>query len=75
MEPLMATASVTGEVLGTPNAAMKELLGKGGPTLFRPWATFQDLSTSPRRAARRPQRPKRPRAGRKAGLTRQRRAR
>ena len=34
MEPIMVTASVTGEVLGTPNAKMKELLAKGGPKLF-----------------------------------------
>ena len=37
MEPLMATASLTGEVLGTPNAKMKELLAQGGPLLFTPW--------------------------------------
>ena len=37
MAPLMATASVTGEVLGTPNVKMKEELAKGGPTLFTPW--------------------------------------
>jgi quinol monooxygenase YgiN len=42
MAPLMATASVTGEVLGTPNAAMKQELAKGGPTLFTPWMTMQD---------------------------------
>ena len=42
MEPLMATASVTGEVLGTPNANMKELLAKGGPKLFTPWMALQD---------------------------------
>jgi quinol monooxygenase YgiN len=42
MEPLMATASVTGEVLGTPNAKMKELLAKGGPQLFTPWMALQD---------------------------------
>ena len=42
MEPIMATASVTGEVLGTPNAKMKELLGKGGPKLFTPWLALQD---------------------------------
>ena len=42
MEPLLATASVTGEVLGTPNAKMKELLGKGGPKLFTPWMALQD---------------------------------
>jgi quinol monooxygenase YgiN len=37
MAPIMATASVTGEVLGTPNAKMKEQLGKGEPKLFTPW--------------------------------------
>jgi quinol monooxygenase YgiN len=42
MAPLMATASVTGEVLGTPNAKMKEELAKGGPILFTPWIAFQD---------------------------------
>jgi hypothetical protein len=38
----MATASVTGEVLGTPNAKMKELLEHGGPKLFTPWLALQD---------------------------------
>ena len=42
MGPIMATASVTGEVLGTPNAKMKEQLGKGGPKLFTPWMALQD---------------------------------
>ena len=42
MEPILATASVTGEVLGTPNAKMKEMLGKGVPKLFTPWMTMQD---------------------------------
>ena len=42
MEPIMATASVTGEVLGTPNAKMKEQLAKGGPKLFTPWMALQD---------------------------------
>jgi hypothetical protein len=42
MEPLMATASVTGEVLGTPNADMKVQLAKGGPKLFTPWIALQD---------------------------------
>ena len=37
MAPIMATASVTGEVLGTPNATMKKQLGKGEPKLFTPW--------------------------------------
>src|SRR4029079_15470837 len=42
MEPIMATASVTGEVLGMPNAQMKELLAQGGPKLFTPWMALQD---------------------------------
>ena len=42
MEPIMATATVTGEVLGTPNAKMQEELDKGGPKLFTPWMTLQD---------------------------------
>jgi hypothetical protein len=42
LEPLMATASVTGEVLGTPNAKMKEGLAKGGPILFTPWIALHD---------------------------------
>ena len=42
MVPLLATASVTGEVLGTPNAKMKEALAKGGPKLFTPWIALQD---------------------------------
>jgi len=42
MEPLLATASVTGEVLGTPNAKMKEELAKGGPILYTPWIALQD---------------------------------
>ena len=37
MAPIMATAFVTGEVLGTPNATMKKQLGKGEPKLFTPW--------------------------------------
>jgi quinol monooxygenase YgiN len=41
MEPLMATATVTGEVLGTPSAKMQ--LRKGGePKLFTPWMALQD---------------------------------
>lgn len=43
MEPILATASVTGEVLGTPNAKMKEQLGTGKePKLFTPWIALQD---------------------------------
>src|SRR4029453_4742140 len=36
MEPLMATAPVTGEGLGTPNETMRAQLGAGEPKLFPP---------------------------------------
>ena len=42
MEPLMATATVTGEVLGTPNAEIRKNLAKGGPKLFTPWMTIDE---------------------------------
>ncbi|HKW47539.1 MAG TPA: antibiotic biosynthesis monooxygenase family protein [Gemmatimonadaceae bacterium] len=42
MAPIMATASVTGELLGTPNAEMKRQLGRGEPKLFTPWMALQD---------------------------------
>lgn len=47
MEPLMATATFTGEVLGTPNAQMREQLAKGGPPyLFTPWMALQDTTSA-----------------------------
>lgn len=42
MKPLLGTATVTGEVLGTPNGKMKAELAKGGPILFTPWIALQD---------------------------------
>jgi quinol monooxygenase YgiN len=44
MAPILATASVTGEVLGTPNATMKKNLAGGGPgpKLFTPWMVMQE---------------------------------
>lgn len=42
MEPLMATASVTGEILGTPNETMRAHLGGDQPKLFTPWMTAFD---------------------------------
>jgi hypothetical protein len=42
MAPLMVTATFTGEVLGTPNAEIRENLSKGGPKLFTPWMALQD---------------------------------
>ena len=41
MGPIMATASVTGVVLGTPNAVIRKNLSKGGPKLFTPWMTME----------------------------------
>jgi quinol monooxygenase YgiN len=52
MEPIMATASVTGELLGTPNAKMKAQLGEfgeRGPRLFTPWMTLQDQEVAEER--------------------------
>jgi quinol monooxygenase YgiN len=38
MEPIMATATVTGELLGMPNDVIRQNLGDGGePKLFTPW--------------------------------------
>ena len=48
MAPIMATASVTGEVLGTPNAKMKAQLGQDEPKLFTPWIALQDEGASRR---------------------------
>src|SRR4029453_1961873 len=42
MEPLMATAPVTGEGLGTPNETMRAQLGGREPRLFTPWMAAQD---------------------------------
>ena len=42
MAPIMATASVTGELLGTPNAKLQQQLGRGEPKLFTPWMTLHD---------------------------------
>lgn len=46
MAPIMAIASVTGEVLGTPNAKMKAQLGEGEPKLFTPWLALQDQESA-----------------------------
>ena len=37
MAPLMATASVTGEVLGTPNDQIRRNLTGDQPKLYEPW--------------------------------------
>jgi hypothetical protein len=42
MAPLMATATITGEVLGTPNAEMRRNLTGDQPKLFTPWMALQD---------------------------------
>lgn len=46
MQPLLATASITDEVLGTPNAKMNEELAPGGPRLFTPWLALQDRESA-----------------------------
>src|SRR5690242_9755448 len=42
MEPIMAMATVTGEVLGLPSAEIRANLSKGGPKLFTPWMTIDE---------------------------------
>ena len=42
MAPLMETATVTGEVLGTPNAEMRKNLSGDQPKLFEPWMTMAE---------------------------------
>ena len=43
MAPLMETATVTGEVLGTPNAEMRAALEGGDePKLFTPWIAMSE---------------------------------
>jgi quinol monooxygenase YgiN len=44
MEPLVATAAVTGELLAEPSPKMQ--LGEGGPKLYTPWRVFQDLKAA-----------------------------
>jgi quinol monooxygenase YgiN len=41
MAPLMETATVTGELLGTPNAEIRRNLTGGQPKLFEPWMTME----------------------------------
>ena len=41
MAPLMETATVTGELLGTPNAQIRANLTGGQPKLFEPWLTME----------------------------------
>jgi quinol monooxygenase YgiN len=42
MAPLMETATVTGEVLGTPNEEMRRNLTGDQPRLFTPWIALSD---------------------------------
>ena len=44
MAPLMATATVTGEVLGTPNAEMRKNLSGDQPKLFEPWLVKDEVA-------------------------------
>lgn len=42
MEPLMRTATITGEVLGTPNAEVRKNLADYGVKLFEPWLALEE---------------------------------
>ena len=42
MAPLMQTATVTGELLGTPGAQIRANLTGGQPKQFEPWLAMQD---------------------------------
>ena len=42
MAPLMETATVTGELLGTPNAQIRANLTGDQPKLFEPWLALSD---------------------------------
>jgi quinol monooxygenase YgiN len=42
MKPLMATATVTGELLGTPSDEMRKNLAGDQPKLFTPWLALRD---------------------------------
>ena len=42
MAPLMATASVTGELLGTPNDQIRRNLTGDQPKLFEPWLVMAE---------------------------------
>jgi quinol monooxygenase YgiN len=42
MAPLMQTATITGEVLGTPNATMRRNLSGEQPKLLTPWMTMNE---------------------------------
>ena len=46
MAPLMATASVTGELLGTPNDQIRRNLTGDQPKLFEPWLTMAEEPAS-----------------------------
>jgi quinol monooxygenase YgiN len=42
MGPIMATASVTGELLGTPNETIRKNLSGDQPKLFTPWLALSE---------------------------------
>jgi quinol monooxygenase YgiN len=43
MAPLMETATVTGELLGTPNEQIRKNLTGDQPKLYEPWLTINDV--------------------------------
>ncbi len=42
MAPLMATATITGELLGTPDDQIRKNLTGDQPKLFEPWMALPD---------------------------------
>ena len=48
MAPLMATATVTGELLGAPNDQIRANLTGDQPKLFEPWLALSDEPATPR---------------------------
>ena len=46
MAPLMETATITGEVLGTPNAEMRRNLTGDQPKLFTPWMAMEEEASN-----------------------------
>jgi quinol monooxygenase YgiN len=46
MAPLMETATITGELLGTPNDQIRRNLTGEQPKLFTPWSAMNEVGTS-----------------------------
>ena len=46
MAPLMETATITGELLGTPNEQIRNRLTGDQPKLFEPWMTMDERAAT-----------------------------